>query len=57
MSNMKWKNVPTRRSAAKDYFARLKERTEERDQPISLKARRAQLKAIRTAGLSASDDL
>ena len=43
--------------AAKEYFARLKERTEERDKPISLQARRAQLKAIRTAGMSAPDDL
>lgn len=45
------------RRAAKDYFSRLKERTEDRDKPISLQARRAQLKAIRTAGLSAPDDL
>ena len=43
--------------AAKDYFARLQERTEDRDKPISLQARRAQLQAIRTAGLSAPDDL
>jgi len=43
--------------AAKDYFSRLKERTEERDKPISLQARRAQLQAIKTAGLSAPDDL
>lgn len=43
--------------AAKDYFARLKERTENRDKPISLQARRAQLQAIKTAGLSAPDDL
>ncbi len=43
--------------AAKDYFARLKERTENRDKPISLQARRAQLRAIKTAGLSAPDDL
>ncbi len=43
--------------AAKDYFARLKERTRNRDKGISLQARRAQLKAIRTAGLSAPDDL
>lgn len=49
--------TPEGKRAAKDYFARLKERTEDRDQPISLQARRAQLKAIRTAGLSAPDDL
>ena len=33
--------------AAKDYFARLKERTQGRDKKISLQARRAQVKAIR----------
>jgi len=43
--------------AAKDYFHRLKERTKGRDKPISLQARRAQLNAIRAAGLSAPDDL
>lgn len=43
--------------AAKDYFSRLKERTENRDKPISLQARGAQLKAIKHAGLSAPDDL
>ncbi|MBP6654632.1 MAG: alpha/beta hydrolase [Propionivibrio sp.] len=43
--------------AAKDYFSRLKERTANRDKPISLQARGAQLKAIKTAGLSAPDDL
>jgi len=43
--------------AAKDYFSRLKERTENRDKPISLQARGAQLKAIKNAGLSAPDDL
>ena len=43
--------------AAKDYFSRLKERTENRDKPISLQARIAQLKAIKNAGLSAPDDL
>lgn len=49
--------TPDGKRAAKDYFSRLKERTEDRDQPISLQARRAQLKAIRTAGMSAPDDL
>jgi len=49
--------TPEGKRAAKDYFARLKERTTDRDKPISLQARRAQLNAIRTAGLSAPDDL
>lgn len=49
--------TPDGKRAAKDYFARLKERTEERDKPISLQARQAQLQAIKTAGLSAPDDL
>jgi pimeloyl-ACP methyl ester carboxylesterase len=43
--------------AAKDYFARLKERTQSRDKGISLQARRAQLKAIRAAGVHEPDDL
>src|SRR6266508_2720880 len=43
--------------AAKDYFARLKERTQNRDKGISLQARRAQLKAIRAAGVHEPDDL
>ncbi|MBK7901312.1 MAG: alpha/beta hydrolase [Azonexus sp.] len=43
--------------AAGDYFSRLQERTEDRDKPISLQARRAQLQAIKTAGLSTPDDL
>jgi pimeloyl-ACP methyl ester carboxylesterase len=49
--------TPDGKRAAKDYFSRLKERTKDRDKPISLQARRAQLQAIRTAGLSAPDDL
>lgn len=49
--------TPDGKRAAKDYFARLKERTTNRDKPISLQARRAQLKAIMTAGKSAPDDL
>lgn len=49
--------TPEGKRAAKDYFARLKERSENRDKPISLQARGAQLKAIKTAGLSAPDDL
>ena len=48
---------PEGKRAAKDYFSRLKERKENRDQPISLQARRAQLKAIKNAGLSEPDDL
>jgi pimeloyl-ACP methyl ester carboxylesterase len=43
--------------SAKDYLSRLKERTKNRDKCISLQARRAQLKAITTAGLCAPDDL
>jgi pimeloyl-ACP methyl ester carboxylesterase len=43
--------------AATAYMARLKERTEDRDQRISMQARRAQLKAIRAAGLQAPHDL
>lgn len=49
--------TPQGKRAAKDYFSRLKERTEDRDKPISLQARRAQLQAIKTAGLSVPDDL
>jgi pimeloyl-ACP methyl ester carboxylesterase len=49
--------TPAGKRAAKEYFARLKERVEDRDKPISLQARLAQLKAIRAAGLSAPDDL
>lgn len=45
------------KQAAKDYFARLKERTHDRDKKISLQARRAQVKAIRAAGLDQPDDL
>jgi pimeloyl-ACP methyl ester carboxylesterase len=43
--------------AATDYLRRLKERTTDRDKPISIQARVAQLKAIRRGGLSAPDDL
>jgi len=49
--------TPEGKRAARDYFAALKERTQDRDQPISLQARRAQLEAIKTAGLSEPDDL
>ena len=43
--------TPAGKRAAREYFAALKERTEDRDRPISLQARRAQLAAIKTAGL------
>jgi pimeloyl-ACP methyl ester carboxylesterase len=49
--------TPEGKRAAREYFAALKERTRDRDQPISLQARRAQLAAIKTAGLSEPDDL
>jgi pimeloyl-ACP methyl ester carboxylesterase len=49
--------TPQGKRAARDYFAALKERTEDRDRRISLQARRAQLDAIKTAGLSGPDDL
>jgi pimeloyl-ACP methyl ester carboxylesterase len=49
--------TPDGKCAATDYMARLKERTEDRDKRISLQARRAQLKAIRAAGLQAPHDL
>lgn len=43
--------------AATDYIARLKERTTDRDKPISHQARIAQLLAIREAGLGEPRDL
>ena len=49
--------TPEGKRAAAAYFARLKERTHERDEKISLQARRAQLRAIRAAGLARPDDL
>jgi pimeloyl-ACP methyl ester carboxylesterase len=49
--------TPDGKRAAKDYLTRLKERTRDRDRPISLQARRAQLNAIRNAGLTAPDNL
>ena len=49
--------TPEGKRAAAAYFARLKERTNGRDKKISLQARRAQLKAIRAAGLAKPDDL
>lgn len=49
--------TPPGRAAAKDFLARLKERTSGRDRGISIQARLAQLTAIRAAGLSVPDDL
>jgi pimeloyl-ACP methyl ester carboxylesterase len=49
--------TPAGKRGATDYLARLKERTENRDKRISLQARRAQLKAIRAAGLQEPHDL
>jgi pimeloyl-ACP methyl ester carboxylesterase len=43
--------------AANDYMARLKERSEDRDKRISPLGTRAQLKAIRAAGVQAPHDL
>src|SRR5207244_13330890 len=48
---------PVGKRAATEYMARLKERTEDRDKRISPLAMRAQLKAIRAAGLQAPHDL
>src|SRR3954451_17012906 len=48
---------PAGKHAATDYMARLKERKADRDKRISMQARRAQLKAIREAGLGAPHDL
>lgn len=49
--------TPEGKRAAAAYFARLKERTGDRDKKVKLQARRAQLKAIRAAGLAKPDDL
>jgi pimeloyl-ACP methyl ester carboxylesterase len=49
--------TPAGKRAATDYFARLKERTEDRDKRISVQARLAQLKAIRAAALQEPHDL
>ena len=45
------------KKAAKEYFARLAERTGDRSRPISRQAGLAQLRAITTGGLHAPDDL
>jgi pimeloyl-ACP methyl ester carboxylesterase len=47
----------TGKRAAKEYIARLQERTTDRDKPISHQARIAQLLAIREAGLGKPHDL
>jgi pimeloyl-ACP methyl ester carboxylesterase len=47
----------TGKRAAKEYIARLQERTTDRDTPISHQARIAQLRAIREAGLGKPHDL
>ncbi|WP_374496443.1 alpha/beta fold hydrolase [Vogesella indigofera] len=49
--------TPEGKRAARDYFAALNERTQGRDKPISLQARRAQLQAIRHWGLNTPHDL
>ncbi len=49
--------TPRGKLAATDYMARIKERTEDRDKRISPMAMRAQLKAIRAAGVQAPHDL
>ncbi|WP_322936772.1 alpha/beta fold hydrolase [Nocardioides bizhenqiangii] len=45
------------KKAAKEYFGRLAERTEDRSRPISWQAGLAQLRAITAGGLHAPDDL
>jgi pimeloyl-ACP methyl ester carboxylesterase len=47
----------TGRPAAKDFVKRLQERTVDRDRPISIKAFRAQLKAIQKYGRAIPSDL
>jgi pimeloyl-ACP methyl ester carboxylesterase len=45
------------KQAAKEYFARLAERTGDRSRPVTRQALLAQLRAITTGGLHAPDDL
>jgi pimeloyl-ACP methyl ester carboxylesterase len=45
------------KTASREYFARLAERTGDRSRPISRQARLAQLRAITAGGLHAPDDL
>ena len=49
--------TPEGKRAANDYLTRLSERRTDRDEKVSLQARRAQLKAIVHGGRSAPDDL
>jgi pimeloyl-ACP methyl ester carboxylesterase len=49
--------TPNGRAAAKEFLARLKERTEDRDKAISLRSLRAQLKAIHRWGKQKPADL
>jgi pimeloyl-ACP methyl ester carboxylesterase len=49
--------TPNGRRAGKEFLARLKERTENRDKAISLRSYRAQLKAIHRWGLDHPSDL
>jgi pimeloyl-ACP methyl ester carboxylesterase len=49
--------TPNGRKAARDFLKRLKERTENRDKPVSIAAFSAQLKAIRAWGRQAPADL
>ena len=49
--------TPTGRQAAKEFLARLKERTQNRDKAISLRSYAAQLKAIHRWGLEQPSDL
>lgn len=44
-------------AAARDYLGRLNERSDERDEPVSLRTLRAQLKAIRAWGKQQPSDL
>jgi len=49
--------TPNGRNAAREFLARLKERTENRDKPVSIAAFRAQLKAIHAWGRQRPADL
>ena len=49
--------TPNGRKAAKEFMARLEERTDDRDKPISVGSFRAQLKAIHRWGQQTPDDL
>ena len=49
--------TPQGRQAAGEFLARLKERTEDRDKPITIDAFRRQLKAVHRWGLQAPTDL